>query len=232
MYSRTERKFLTPDADHANPNLGPGCYTHDQVMLFAGKVVGDEGYAPFACLTPRISHFDTTIHPGPAPGSYSPPVVRPPPKHHAHAPLFGKSRATRFKGAGTFTPGPGTYKVESRLGRKSKKRQEHDVEGRLEVGSRTHPLGKVPVGGVEGGRRGVEREEGGESGEVRDGAASARGIGVFGKGRSVKGRKERTIVWRRKYVPPSIPVGRYAFGYQETKEGDLIPRKPPQSAPD
>ena len=37
MYSRADRKFLTPDADHANPILGPGCYTPDTVGQFLGK---------------------------------------------------------------------------------------------------------------------------------------------------------------------------------------------------
>ena len=36
-----------------------------------------------------------------------------------------------------------------------------------------------------------------------------------------------TIVWKRKHVPPSIPGGKYAFGYQENKDGELVPRKPP-----
>jgi hypothetical protein len=42
MYSRSERKFLNPNKDQANPNLGPGCYTQD-VIVVAGKLVGQTG---------------------------------------------------------------------------------------------------------------------------------------------------------------------------------------------
>lgn len=30
------------------------------------------------------------------------------------------------------------------------------------------------------------------------------------------------IVWKRKYIPPSIPIGQYAFGYQENKDGGIF----------
>jgi hypothetical protein len=30
-----------------------------------------------------------------------------------------------------------------------------------------------------------------------------------------------SIVWKRKYIPPSIPMGRYAFGYQENQQGGI-----------
>jgi hypothetical protein len=47
---------------------------------------------------------------------------------------------------------------------------------------------------------------------------------------STKTKKDKSskIIWKRKHVPPSIPVGNSAFGYQETPEGELLPRKPPK----
>ena len=38
MYSRADRKFLTPNPDHANPNLGPGVYTPDNLGSNWGRV--------------------------------------------------------------------------------------------------------------------------------------------------------------------------------------------------
>ena len=47
------------------------------------------------------------------------------------------------------------------------------------------------------------------------------------------------IVWKRMHVPPSIPVGRNAFGYQESQgidfysrlAGDLVPRRAQKRKP-
>ncbi|TPX33513.1 hypothetical protein SmJEL517_g03593 [Synchytrium microbalum] len=36
------------------------------------------------------------------------------------------------------------------------------------------------------------------------------------------------VVWQRKFVPPSIPVGEMAHGYDETNNGELLPRKVPK----
>lgn len=48
-----------------------------------------------------------------------------------------------------------------------------------------------------------------------------------GKGTSSKGAKTGKIVWKRKFVPPSIPSGVMANGYKE-KNGELLPRGMPQ----
>jgi hypothetical protein len=66
MYSRSDRKFQTPNKDHLNPNLGPGCYTLDQKQ----ELVRPSAYAPFSSLAPRVSFFEELVKSGPAPGSY------------------------------------------------------------------------------------------------------------------------------------------------------------------
>ena len=44
MYSRAERLFLMPDADHANPILGPGTYNPENVGQIWGKPTKKAGY--------------------------------------------------------------------------------------------------------------------------------------------------------------------------------------------
>lgn len=39
---------------------------------------------------------------------------------------------------------------------------------------------------------------------------------------------KRALIWKRKHIPPSIPVGQNIYGYKENpKTGDMEPRKPP-----
>ncbi|KAJ3191071.1 Sperm-tail PG-rich repeat-containing protein 2 [Irineochytrium annulatum] len=380
MYSRAERKFLTPDADHANPNLGPGCYTADDQALIAGKTIGNDGYAPFASLTPRRSYFDEAVVAGPSPGAYESPIAPVGLHNIDKASLFGRSRAPRFNNTNSTTPGPGAYVIPSTLRRKKGAR---DVSGggvmmRPEVGAGAHLFaqepgiggekrkGRVPPTGTQqiqeqmaqlpprapqpqphqkrqqrpksgrvarsNGRamteEGVEDiaakvvgeylddlngPDGGEAGTIaaagdselppatappptasttdrkartskvtmaeglkdpegngasptrpqnsredgrrsdvghleakrivisaRHSKAGAPSPTTTANGRIVSSAsptrfisssqeaKRPAIVWRRKYIPPSIPVGRSAFGYQENDEGELIPRKPPK----
>ncbi|KAH6597779.1 hypothetical protein BASA61_003043 [Batrachochytrium salamandrivorans] len=111
MYSKAERKFLAPDKDHANPNLGPGCYTCDNPTIMAGKLVGNDGYAPFTSLVPRTSYFDSQIVLGPAPGAYDNSISMYATHRKDPAALFGRSKASRFLKCSTPTPGPGTYRT-------------------------------------------------------------------------------------------------------------------------
>jgi hypothetical protein len=278
MYSRAPRKFLTPDADHANPNLGPGCYTADEATLIAGKALGEEGYAPFASLAPRTSYFEETIIPGPAPGAYHNPLKFIGPQLSRKAAIFGKSQAPRFGKIVSKTPGPGSYTIPDALKGKNKKGGENGagVAGDmasfhkgLEMSSTTHPLTKQPAmvsgvslagsmkdlsvreiesgvveeyvggdGGVGAGEEGSGDGSGLEATRMSLSArklmkkksiktnknedASSRPPMVFSSGSA--GKKKPTIVWRRKFVPPSIPVGTSAFGYQEN-DGETFTSK-------
>ncbi|KAI9326042.1 hypothetical protein DFJ73DRAFT_954905 [Zopfochytrium polystomum] len=302
MYSRAIRKFLEPSADHANPNLGPGCYTSDEATLIAGKSLNESGFAPFSSIAPRVSYFDEIVNTGPAPGAYDPPpTLDLYSTHHAtdRASLFGKSRAPRFKAAVSKTPGPGSYVVPGTV-------------GALRTGDMTGALQKAPVAVAGAGFDGAatvaqpyrrktpkdakasrrERGPGGGGGDRAEGAdgdddagwqdvpADAGASGISGEAatgdsrddgggaavapqadqkplsvsaRAVKkskpkrewvdildashaaaagGSRKPTIVWRRKLVPPSIPVGASAFGYKETADGELVPRKPPKKSVD
>ncbi|KAJ1516913.1 Sperm-tail PG-rich repeat-containing protein 2, partial [Coelomomyces lativittatus] len=37
--------------------------------------------------------------------------------------------------------------------------------------------------------------------------------------------KKKKIVWKRKFMPPSIPYGAQAYGYEETEDGQLVLRR-------
>ncbi|KAJ3008790.1 Sperm-tail PG-rich repeat-containing protein 2 [Thoreauomyces humboldtii] len=245
MYSRSQRKFMAPDGDRANPRLGPGCYTADAPALISGKLHGDEGYAPFASLTPRSSYFDSTVTRGPAPGAYAVEQLRPA-LHSPHkAPEFGMSKVARFGVLLNRNPGPGTYRPPDPVRRTRSPHREP-----LELGSRTHPLTRQPGRGPSTVNKEGEGKDGQEDGDEvvverrgsEPGKPTVHGRAAGGAGRTKVKRKSRSaagseggrskIVWRRKHGAPSIPPTRRAFGFQENADGDLVPRKPPKTSED
>ncbi|KAJ3108100.1 Sperm-tail PG-rich repeat-containing protein 2 [Phlyctochytrium planicorne] len=299
MYSRAERKFLAPDADHANPNLGPGCYTADEAALIAGKTLGINGYAPFASLAPRKSYFEDSVVSGPAPGAYDAPITQVGLHNVDKAALFGRSRAPRFDKIVSTTPGPGSYVIPGSIRGKKRGQKGSSAFARTDMAMVIgNPLAQEPtlLGGSSASLNGAKPEKkrvsisAGEMRSVGDPAANTE-IGSFAEGEvyednghttrpstgptesfkeripNVRGgvggdvsgvearrmqlsarqskttlsaspppptadskidRKKPAIIWRRKYIPPSIPVGHSAFGYQENEDGELVPRKPPK----
>ncbi|KNC98477.1 uncharacterized protein SPPG_06178 [Spizellomyces punctatus DAOM BR117] len=255
MYSRSERKFLAPDADHANPNLGPGCYTADEPALIAGKILGNEGYAPFSSLTPRKSYFDDVVVRGPAPGAYATEVLRSALHNPQKAPEFGRSQVSRFGKIVSQTPGPGTYQPPDGLTRKAPR----PAPKGLEQSSRTHPLTRQPLKGTGWGVVGESppahsiptQEQNGtpdvppdagsdapppvpeslQSAELDSSTPAVRGRVILQGRQSAQTSpvgSSSKIMWKRKYGAPSIPTSRFAFGFQENEVGELIPRKPPK----
>ncbi|KAI9205575.1 uncharacterized protein BJ171DRAFT_580749 [Polychytrium aggregatum] len=281
MYSRAQRKFLQPDADHANPNLGPGCYTADESTLLAGKILGDDGYAPFASLSPRVCEFDRMIIPGPAPGAYESPIPLGFQRSYRSS-LFGKSRAPRFRDQASITPGPGSYSIKATLPERKKAEHTHAAQGlELPLTTSSVPCRSELAGASSSTLRSSKPSTssvglGGlaRSGDIDAGLTEAAGVplpaatpGEFTSGLSITRTPERplgtienleakscainprkpgagvtasairsaqkrkpAIVWKRKYVPPSIPCGGSAFGYQENEDGELVPRIAPKKA--
>ncbi|KAI8822561.1 uncharacterized protein EV422DRAFT_403683 [Fimicolochytrium jonesii] len=253
MYSRSERRFMAPDADHANPKLGPGAYTPDDIALYAGKLHGTEGYAPFSSLTPRSSFFDQSVIRGPAPGQYPVELLRPA-LHSPHkAPEFGMSKVSRFGKVNSTTPGPGTYEgfyddIALHVAKKVVKMHEP------EFGSRTHPLTRQPgrdakwdtpakvqklitdapadVTLEQAAIAAAHGPEGADLDAEVDGAEPSIHGHLIPTGKKPPTypvpNKNRKIVWKRKHGAPSIPPPRMAFGFRENSEGDLVPRKPPK----
>lgn len=327
MYSRSVRKFLQPSHDHANPNLGPGCYTADETTLIAGKSLNETGFAPFSSLAPRVTYFEENATVGPAPGAYDPPAYLNSTSRHTtnRATLFGKSRAPRFRQPVSKTPGPGTYVVPGTVckpgggavtgtgagnGRVGEFGALHhapvlvhggqdqeggegvdDSAGQWKINSSMQKKGKsinskVMDGGEQAAgsfdsmaasknsicdnlnivvlkpskkkkssprkpKGSLSSKPGSSEGKELSGvAAAAEGASSRTQSGNIKDRKKinktrkewvdianeytdndsqkPTIVWRRKFVPPSIPVGQSAFGYKESGNGELVPRKPPK----
>ncbi|KAJ3354669.1 Sperm-tail PG-rich repeat-containing protein 2 [Entophlyctis luteolus] len=247
MYSRAARRFLEPDADHANPNLGPGCYTADEATLIAGKTLGENGYAPFSSLAPRVSYFEESVIHGPSPGAYDP-LLQPLVVHNTEkAALFGKSRAIRFKNIVSFTPSPNTYILPSSLKKVENKRASTSLRGLEEFPLDYTKLGDtITFQGVGTTKANIPSKSKGTEQQIsQDDSNGAKPdinteeittkVAKISKPKRVivKSAEPRpSIIWRRKYVPPSIPVGRSAFGYQENESGDLVPRSPPKRSVD
>ncbi|KAK6091121.1 hypothetical protein MT418_008318 [Batrachochytrium dendrobatidis] len=275
MYSKSERKFLQPDKDHANPRLGPGCYAADDTTLIAGKLVGNDGYAPFTSLSPRKSYFDTFIINGPAPGTYDNELGVCATHRKDPASLFGRSRSNRFMQNASPTPGPGAYislslqssSHELNNGSRTRKpnihklslmqqpvgvelssndvynptcapkyikktsRTEIDQNNSTEAFSQRHVAGTDmdEVADLE-----TETLSGPEAKRVSFSQRTNHSHDEDHHSENHSGndhcsnKHQGNIVWKRKYVPPSIPAGRYAFGYKENTDGDLMPRKPPK----
>jgi hypothetical protein len=94
MYSQAQRlKSNKP----GNPNLGPGCYTQDQL---ASLPTPDESYAPFSSLSRRVCAFDEMVNADSADGIYDGVVER-----KEGGAMFGRSLTRRFKDAPSYSPG-------------------------------------------------------------------------------------------------------------------------------
>ncbi|KAJ3224824.1 Sperm-tail PG-rich repeat-containing protein 2 [Clydaea vesicula] len=226
MYSRAEKHKADKNA---NPNLGPGCYTLDEVTLVAGKLLGEDSYAPFSALTKRVCAFDEMISRNPAPGIYE---VEPISVHNEKkASLFGRSKVQRFKEVESSTPAPTQYNILGEEKSKSKK-----FKGAMENSLKLRILEKEIAGLVE-----VEENKKNWTSESRSSRESLEKRDILnervkghsnafkkGKKLSLSAENRKKIVWKRKYLPPSIPMGNNAYGYEESKAGELIPRKPPK----
>ncbi|KAJ3324323.1 Sperm-tail PG-rich repeat-containing protein 2 [Boothiomyces sp. JEL0866] len=244
MYSRSERKFLAPEKDQANPNLGPGCYTTDEEVLFAGKLIGVGGYAPFSSLTPRGSYFDQIINKGPPPGNYDVNLGIDLTHKKEGGIIFGRSKTQRFKNDTNDSPGPGAYLIGSEA--KSRKQEQHEKKQKknmlnfaLSQKPVVHRMETEPVENTiasinqeeeeEEEAESVQQDKPLESGPTGRSMAIMSRDGKKMTSDKVRFTKTNSLSWRRKYVPPSIPKGNTVYGYQENQDGELEPRKPPKT---
>ena len=199
-------------------------------------------YAPFSSLSPRLSTFETLIKYTPAPGAYDSPSL---PFHRGdRSSFFGRSRATRFDSKIGDTPGPGSYVLPSSLKLRSNAIQAassklnnqsnfltqqpvliydefqnlniHDLHDMDQGQSINHSLP------VESENRQVAQAI--DPKKMLLVAKQARGISSAASAIK-KSPKKSKITWKRKHVPPSIPIGQSTFGYTEDEQGELIPRK-------
>jgi hypothetical protein len=204
MYSRAER--TAKDTKTANPNLGPGSYQKDD-MRKSGP-----SYAPFSSLSPRVSFFESNVKSGPAPCSYDGPNDF---KVNKSA-LFGHSQTVRFCIQKCVAPGPGTYgPSESALLQQKTRKGQKAVFNQVPVGvcedeKSNQQIDTEPIKNTE--------NTGQKLNGTRMSLINRTGIVIPQKHNNDQ-QIISSIVWKRKYLPPSIPMGRYAYGYQENKDG-------------
>ena len=260
MYSRAERKFLTPNQDHANPKLGPGCYTPDNLGLFVSKSSHKSGYAPFSSLAPRVSYFNDLISTGPAPGAYEALSALPFFRKADQASFFGRSKAIRFDSKYDEIPAPNSYVLPSSLRIKS-------TPGRTKTsGYKTvihNPLAQQPIPAIPNEEHfppSQEHEGSLESPHSKNEDKQVVTVAEDSLEKSdpedvpqvaIKMTKELTnhnltliarhveglhsapartksiptapkVIWKRKHIPPSIPVHNSVFGYQEAESRFII----------
>ncbi|KAJ3272537.1 Sperm-tail PG-rich repeat-containing protein 2 [Terramyces sp. JEL0728] len=244
MYSRSERKFLAPEKDQANPNLGPGCYTSDEAVLFAGKLIGGGGYAPFSSLTPRGSYFDQIVNSGPPPGNYDVQLGVDLTHKKEGGIIFGRSKTRRFKKDTHDSPGPGAYLISSEA--KSRKQEQQDKKQKknmLNFALSQKPIvNRIGAQAIDKSISKLDEEEEyeNENESVKpdrplENGPSSRTMTIMSRDgkkinrERVRFTKANSLSWRRKYIPPSIPKGNTVYGYQENQEGELEPRKPPKT---
>ncbi|KAI8913335.1 hypothetical protein EDD86DRAFT_244979 [Gorgonomyces haynaldii] len=176
-------------------------------------------YAPFSSLTPRVSYFEELISNGPSPGAYDGwtglEVTHP---RHGGA-VFGHSQTKRFSDKRNVVPGPGAYMIPSTVGHDTKPASPKKVSKAI--------WNQFPVGVYDPEMPKEEQSihELMEEGEHVGPAAKKMPI-TDKHGYKIAPDPQRlkmisSIVWKRKYIPPSIPVGQYAYGYQENGDGDL-----------
>jgi hypothetical protein len=205
MYSLSQRLKSTTVG---NPNLGPGCYTQDQQQN--SSLAPDESYAPFSSLSRRVCAFDEMVNADSAPGIYDGIVER-----KEGGAMFGKSLTRRFRDVPSHSPGYDCVFIDSRPG-------EYTLKG-------LEPKFKARTSGMPGIKLNVMDREIDAVVKVteRPKTEDIRRLSVLGgpeltgvnlkkgkEGRTSKG--DQKVTWRRKYVPPSIPMGDNTFGYIES----------------
>lgn len=177
-------------------------------------------YAPFASLAKRHCAFDNMVSINPAPGLYDITTVGP--HSISKAPLFGRSNAERFTNIVSETPGPGSYQIPSHIhGLLRPKKRNGNVVNRLNVLEKSiDSVKEVVVSNDPRPHSGIRSEadfpvfkQHRDLGEVM-GHSAAKGEN-HPEGFMARRTKQK-IIWRRKYIPPSIPIGPTTFGYQET----------------
>ena len=211
----------------------------------------DNRYAPFSSLSPRISTFDSIIKYTPAPGAYEAPSL---PFHRGdRSSFFGRSKANRFDSKFGDIPGPGSYVLPSSL----KLQSNSVVVSRSKSNAHSNRLTQQPILITDHEVENLNIKDLQSSNELIDAnqdsqtrnestnllidtfqsindskkmhvvAKQVQGVLSFAEKNRKKSANGKKIIWKRKHVPPSIPIGQSSFGYTDNNEGELIPRKPP-----
>jgi hypothetical protein len=214
-----------------------------------GMVINDSKrirYAPFSSLSPRVSTFDDFVKYTPAPGSYESPSL---PFHRGdRSSFFGRSKAIRFDSKIGDTPGPGSYVLPSSLKLRSntlptspsKLTGHSNFLTQQPVLVPENEIGHLNIKDIQDRNEGVDDFEAGQiyaekpfvsalknNADTKNILLQAQGLPSSRASAKNNIAQVNRITWKRKHVPPSIPIGKSTFGYTEDDDGELIPRKAP-----
>jgi len=237
MYTRSER--VINFAKNNNPNIGPGTYQKTEEY----ENTKTQGYAPFSSLQPRLTLFNEAGS-NPSPNEYN---TAPIPLDRAGRVVpFGRSN--RFSYPKYVSPGPATYNVRQKIGSEIEKIG--PKIGRLAMNNvgygYTPRIDYVALSDMV-----KDNEENNETKKkninfVKKGINSMMDLDedvdkdkniivqAFYKPNGNNSKKNDNIercnlIWKRKFVTPSIPYKNMTYGFIENQDGDIVPRKPPQN---
>jgi hypothetical protein len=240
MYSRSERviNFVTSD----NPNIGPTSYQKTEEFENSKT----QGFAPFSSLQPRITLFNESGVNNPSPNEYNTAPI--PINKTGRIVPFGRS--CRFKNPKNISPGPATYNIRQKIGNEIEK--SGPKIGHLAMNSNmgygyTPKIDYIPISEM------IKDNEENNTTKMKNfnfkektlnstidlDEDSDDGNMIIKNNISTKNnpskknelKKENiekcNLVWKRKFVTPSIPYKNLTYGFIENKDGDIEPRKPP-----
>lgn len=167
--------------------------------------------------------FDENSNVSPAPGSYEPALGC---CRSVTSSLWGRSTAARFLERAIETPGPGSHDIGGTVGKKLGTTELVTTPLKPKIDALVEDIGQsLQIKNDSGSKR----TENMHIEPHRNNEMSLNAVRELVRKGYFPTRSEtgHGITWKRKFLPPSIPVGTTANGYQETN-GELVPRQMPK----
>ncbi|ORX77929.1 hypothetical protein BCR32DRAFT_295311 [Anaeromyces robustus] len=241
MYTRSER--IINFAKNNNPNIGPGTYQKTEEYENAKT----QGFAPFSSLQPRLSLFSDSAN-NPSPNEYN---TAPIPLDRAGRVVpFGRS--SRFTNPKNISPGPATYNIRQKIGSEIEKLgpklgkltmntnvgygytpeidykpisdMVKDNEENNTTKTKKPDCEDKPINST------MELDEDEEESNIIIKNQNPLSNNLYKKKKVKEENIDRcNLIWKRKFVTPSIPYKNLTYGFIENKDGEIEPRKPPEN---
>jgi len=248
MYTRSERliNFVKND----NPDIGPSTYQKiEEYDKTKCQIEERQRNAPFSSRQPRLSLFNE-IQENPSPNEYN---TSPIPINQIGR-VVPFSRSNRFSNPKYSSPGPATYNVRQKIGYEVEK--SGPKIGRLAMNSNmgygyTPKIDYIPEPELfkDNKENNSALQKKIDSNENANNANVAVGIDEDSDDGNMviknyynlndneqakkKGNNDNiercNLVWKRKFVTPSIPYKNLTYGFVENQDGEIVPRKPPEN---
>ncbi|ORX45947.1 hypothetical protein BCR36DRAFT_414260 [Piromyces finnis] len=247
MYSRSERNINF--AKNSNPNIGPGTYQNTDDY----EKPKNKGYASFNSLQPRISIFmEASSITNPSPNEYNTAPV--PIDKAGRVVPFG--RTNRFSYPKYVSPGPASYNIRQKIGNEKKELYIEKIGpkiGRLTMNSNvgygyTPKIDYISVSEMVKDNNENNQTKAKNLNFTKNLINSTMDLDeeddsciIIKNNSSTKNKQNKNkqnngnnnnvekcnIIWKRKFVTPSIPYKNLTYGFVENQDGEIVPRKPP-----